>query len=490
MTNDKTNVATEPAVIAISQEENNLKAVMLKKQGRVLQVLWTKSTDAGRMNWRSFAAQCASAIEQTEQTQTNSERTFVAGFDSTGVVFYRSVLPKAKEEEIAAMVKLQTEAQLPLPAGQMEFAWRAGTVKDGHIPVTIAAARKEQLQKFVANVIHFRPAKILLDCEAIVEVWKQLFAGNDTKAVVVSIGPRNTRVCLAEFGRLTHNVSLDTGTDDLSAAQGLSDQAAERFAQDMRNVLELFGCPEPMEVPVFVLSDGRSMIESLVSSLGSAGLNAAAVLPELRTLKAQTQLSTEDIYEYRAAIGLGLCALEGRADELDIFDRLYNGNKKQEKKHWLYSPKVACAIAAVILAILVIVSYAIDIAGEKRWTGTKLQTNCNLLIRRHKLIKTVARQRPNLLVLLDEINSVESSGIMLDSFDFKKDQPVRITGQAQSTEQLYKFEKSLENIKHIKDVKRTSSRDPKTKKFKFTMTFHYKNITKKSGRGPARRERL
>ena len=47
-------------------------------------------------------------------------------------------------------------------------------------------------------------------------------------------------------------------------------------------------------------------------------------------------------------------------------------------------------------------------------------------------------------------------------------------------DQMYKFQDGLRGQKGIAEVEiPNATRDPKTKKIKFTMTFHYKNYTKK-----------
>jgi hypothetical protein len=218
-----------------------------------------------------------------------------------------------------------------------------------------------------------------------------------------------------------------------------------------------------------------------------AGLNVAAALPEVKKLKAQMELGAEDIYEYRVPIGLALMALEARADELNIFERLYNPAGERKKKHWLYSPKAACAIATVMLASLLIVSYAVDVAGpnaiKKRLRASASGINVNQIMQRQKLIKTIARERPDLLQLLNEINTQDSRGIMLDSFDFKKGRPVTISGQAPGTDQLYKFQAALLSKKGItRVIIQNTSPDAKGKKLKFTITFHYKSFTSKRTR--------
>jgi len=87
------------------------------------------------------------------------------------------------------------------------------------------------------------------------------------------------------------------------------------------------------------------------------------------------------------------------------------------------------------------------------------------------------------LELLNEMNSGDNKGILLDSLHFKKGQTVTIRGQLGAADQLYKFQENLLTKKGIRDVTILSAApDSKTKKIKFTMTFHYKTYTKRSGR--------
>lgn len=446
MSNNVADMRTRLSAIAIAQEGDKLKAVELRRRGGAFEVPWTKSSEGEDADWCLFAADCGLSVEPTGRRKS-TDKTVVIGFGSSGVAFYPINIPVTKEEEIAAIVSLQAEARLPLPADQMELTWRARRTQDKQMAVTIAAARREHLQGFVENLDGFEPAQILLDYEGIVRVWREFFSGNDSDAVVVSIGHQNTQVCLADRGRLINAVSLDMGVEDFSVVHGLEKQVenTERFAQDMRSVLELFGYAEPEELPVFVLSDGSGEVERVVSCLASAGLDVTEALPETDKLDVQAELGIEAVYEYRVPIGLGLMALEARGDELNIFEQLYSPGGKEEKKPVLYSLKVTSVIATVMLAVVLIVSYSADVASNKRLNELVAQAGFKQLLQRQTLIKEVARQRPDLLELLSEINIEDSGGILLDSVNFKKGQVLAISGQAPNAEQLYKFQDSLRN---------------------------------------------
>ncbi len=486
MSTNITDVTAGPTVIAISQQENKLQAVSLRKHNGAFELLWAKSCDLTESTWRLFAEECGLSVQSTVKAQTDDDRIVMAGFGSEAVVFYRIEVPAVRGEEMAAMIELQAEARLPLPLDQMEMAWRAGPARNGQVPVTIAVARKLPLQNFVENVQRFKPDKILLDCEPIAETWRNFFSTCEKShpaEVVISITVKNTQLCLVENGRLSNAVSLDMGMDDFSIDEQPGEQtgAIERFVQDTTSILESFGFSDLTELPIFVLSDGGSVIKTIVSSLGSSGLTAMAALPNIQTISRQTSSwYPADIYEYRVPIGLASMALDKCTEQFNIFERLYSPTGDKEKKHWLYSPRAACIIALTMLFLFIAVLYADDVVSSRQLEGLMAQPDCQLLIQRQKLIKTVAQQRPDILQLLNQINADADKGILLDSFTFKKGRPVTINGQAPSTEQLYKFQDNLRSRKGIKEVKiQSSSQDSKTKKLKFTITFHYGNLTKK-----------
>lgn len=493
----KKNKQTSSIVTAMTQDGNCLRGVRLKKQSGKLELLWTRSNEAYEGDYSSFAAECGLTFTPALAEKYGVAGNTVVGFDSSGVVFYRISVPAVNQKELASVVRLQAESRLPLPAEKMEISWRAGQTQNGRIDVTIAAAKKESLGKFVENVNGFKPAKIILDCEGVVKAWRELFSGTDEQAVILSVGPNNTRICLALDGRLTNTLSLDMGTEDFSTdASSLTGQqfeATEMFAQDARRVLELFGFENPRAVPVFVLSEDNNKMSQVINCLESVGMDVRLALPEMEKLKGRENLFAEQVYEYRVPIGLGLMALDGDAKQLTLFEHLYSPARDKQKKFRLNSLKVAATIAAAMIILLTTVFYAADVAGlrliNKYFKGAASQVSFDQIIKRNKLIKTVAQQRPDLLALLNEINSAESQGIKLNSFDFKKGKPVSITGEADKTEGLYDFQKTLQAKKNISDVKmkiQSKSKDEKDNKINFSITFHYKSFTEKISKSKAK----
>jgi hypothetical protein len=478
----KTNIKTHHSVIAITQEEDRLKAIELRKHNGTTNVMWTKSNEES-MTMGTFATKCGLSIDPfTEQSEENRGAVIV-GFNSAGVAFYRVTVPAVGEEETASMVKMQAETRLPLPVDQMELAWRADQMRNGQVGYIVAAARKKPLENFVENVRSFEPTKILLDCEGVTKAWRSFFGGTEKLAVVVSMTAQNTQVCLVEDGRLCNAMLLDLGIEDFAVEDEIEQmQISERFVQDMISVLELFGYSNLSELPIFLLSDGNTEHMEIVASLNSAGLDAQISLPDIKGLRTSSEIGIQDIYEYRVPIGLGLMAFETSKNELNIFENVYIPASKKVKKHWVYSPIVTGGIAAAVLILWLSIAVILDIAKpgaiDSRLKKSASNADINNMVQRQKVIQSVAQQRPDLLELLDLINASGENGIKLESFHFKKGQPVSISGEAPGNEQLYKFEKNLQDKKNISGVKMNPSRDAKTKKTKFTITFHYKNFTK------------
>ena len=490
---------TPHVVIAAAKDNGQFKAVEVRKHEDTLEVLWTKSLPAGDQTWTAFAAACGvTAGPDGHDRALKRHAPSVVGLDSTGVAFYRVTAPAVESQEMASIVRMQAESLLPLPPDQIEVAWRTTPSANGNVDITIAAARREYLHKFVGSVRDFRPGRILLSCEGTVRAWQSLFAdgprpgtGNGlaraaaTRTLLLSIGVENTQLCLIQNGVVTQAAVLGTGTADLvssgdHAASVQLTEMAERFAHDVRTVLGSFGWDESVSWPILVLSDGGEALNRIVEALNGAGLPAKVSLPEARALKLPAGFRMQDIYEYRTPLGLSLIALEKPAGVLDLFERIVAEQEQEKTTTAWRSVLVAGAVAAVMLIALFATTYLADAANARRWNDLVARPDFEAARQHQALLKTVARHRPDVLELLTALNTGKNEGIVLDSLHFKKGQPVTIAGQAGNTEQMWAFEKNLRAQKDMTSVAIVNpTQDSKTKKIKFTITFSYKGFSKK-----------
>ena len=100
MSSKRTDTATKTTVVAIVCEENKLRAVELRKQGEMFEVLWTKHGKVSEMDLGTFAIECDVSLGHRPQGRIEDEKTVTVGFDSSGVVFYRLNVPSVREKEL------------------------------------------------------------------------------------------------------------------------------------------------------------------------------------------------------------------------------------------------------------------------------------------------------------------------------------------------------------------------------------------------------
>lgn len=456
------------AVIAITSggQDGLFKAVMLRKTETGFSLEWAKTASAGKEELYSFVKEVTA--------QSKSQAAVVVGAQSQGVVFYRIKIPAVSDSQAEAIVRMQAEALLPLPVEQMQLAWRGDSAAGGgKRSVTIAAGRTSRLKGVVSAARACDVSKIVLGCEGLVKAWKVLSGGGDAKkSVVINTGATGSDVLLVEAGRLVHAVRIDSCRDTRQ-------DGAELFVQDLRNTLELFGIGEDEEIDICVLSNDIDISERLVGYLAEAGIKAYAARPDAQLLASRAELTSEQICEYLEAVGVGMVALDGDGGELDLFEGLYRPEEQDKGSKLRQSLARACVIAAVMLVLCLVVCKWVDKASLARFEQESVST----LIERQRVRKMVAMARPDILDLQKKINSSGGDGVTLDSFTFKKNQPVTISGHAKSYEKLYEFQKSLIAESGIADVKmQNPTLDEKTRQVSFKMTFHYRNFTRKSSK--------
>ncbi len=472
MANENENIIKQ-SVTAIAKSGNKLKAVDIRKQDTIIEVLMTKSGEENVFNWQDFATKCNLSFDSTVEAEPENRKPVVIGYDSAGTAFSRVNIPEVEDKELESMVKLQAESRLPLPANQMEIAWRADKEKEGLFAITLAAARRQQVQGFVDKIMSFRPTNIFLDCEGIVKVWKEIFSGNAQNAVIINTDSRNTQICLTKKGQLINAVALDMGIEDLTGTEA-EEQAAniERFVQDTRSIVDLFGIDKTDKLQVYILSDGSDTYNDLASSLKSEGLNAAAAKPDTKKFNAKSKLTAEDIFEYRLQIGLALMIIETTGKELNLFKNIYKPFGEEKQTHWLYSPKIAGAIAAAVLIIFLGVAYAIEVTKPNKMIqvikDAAPDTDIEDLVEQQKVLKAIQQNRIDILQIINELSAnptnnaaaapgrrgpMNNGRIQIDSLDFKMGRLITITGQASDHTTLYNFEDRLKKIPGFKDVK-------------------------------------
>ena len=192
------------------------------------------------------------------------------------------------------------------------------------------------------------------------------------------------------------------------------------------------------------------------------------------------ELTTKDVCEYIEVIGTAMLAIDAESDELNLFTGPKLGLDLEEKSKQPAPLKRKCIMAGVLLVLFLLVSYGItkvrlsQLDKYMKLSGTDgKKMTAAMLIERQEMRKKIAGQRPNLLDLLTKINQSRPEGMLLDSFNYnKKEKKVTIVSTANSREQLFEFEQTLESksgISNVTPVERSSDKG----KVNFQITFNY-----------------
>jgi hypothetical protein len=439
------------------------KAVSLRRRGGTWELLWKKDSDRDRIGWDEFLGQVSSG--------TSGE--VVIGFDSRAVSFHRINIPPVGPEQLDSVITMQAEALLPLPLKEMRLGWRLNDMAEGVRTCTLAAARRQGLAEFVASARNCNVSRIFLDGQAIVKVWKELFAGTDQKSVLIRIGLSKTVVVLSENGQLSHGAVLDVGQKDLSKPAG---KTRDLFVHDVQNVLEMFGVSADKKVNIFILSPDIVTYQDVISHLKASGLTAKPAIPIENLLPASPAVNAGDIYDNLEAIGAAMLALDSSDGVIDLFEDLHVQSTADAESMSRKSLKRASLVALVMLVLFLVVSYMVDKATLAKLDDERISA----LVEQQKLREVIARQRPDMINLLTMIDQSLPEGVIIDSFEFEKTRAATLSSRAPSYEKVYEFQKTLEKQKNISDVEiQKAVSDDKKRQVTFKMAFHYGRFTRK-----------
>jgi hypothetical protein len=185
-------------------------------------------------------------------------------------------------------------------------------------------------------------------------------------------------------------------------------------------------------------------------------------------------------------LGLGFLSLSDCPGELNLFENLYQPVKR--RSHTALKDgatlKRLAFLATAFIVVFCLAGYGVDWLKLNRLKAYNQTTdpnlNVNVRLEQERIRKVIATERPDLLDLLDKVNSVQTEGITLTSFSFKKGQHVSMNGFARDHGQLYKYQEGLLKQAGISSVEvQKAVRDEKKGQVAFSMIFDYRNFSKR-----------
>ena len=456
------------SVVAFSQQSSGVINVVEMKKAR-LQYARTSEADGQEDLIRRFAA--ARAISRREDS--------VMGIDLKGIAFYRLEIPPVDDAQIESLVAMQIEMMLPLPPDQMQIAFHADDIKNSARLVTVAVARKQGLKKHADFARACQTSNIMLNCQGLVKAFSSLYNCPQDTFVIVNIRTADTQLLLTEKGRLLHAITLDVGSQELSESNDFTSSQNELFLHDLTGAVDLFAEKTDHKPQVVVLSSDVFLTDVVVTACNDTEITAGPAVYNGDHIKAGNVFDDEEPLQYLEAIGLAMFAIEGDTSKIDLFRELSEPKTKKKEKN----PLTSLIVSLVIFTALLMAALYISVELNTRYLASYDNKDVDQLIEMQKARKYVAAQRPDLLDLLAEISKDAPKGMMIDSFSFKKGQPVTISGNAKDAEEVFKFQEFLAGKKNISKVNiAISPADKKTKKTPYKITFHYKHWAKKTSR--------
>lgn len=468
-------------VIAIIEQEKEYKAAVLSRRGTGCEIHYTRSAGAAGLSMGDFCRQVASAVPLPD-IQKGRRIHYVFGYESRRTAFYSLRVPDVAAEELDALIRLQAEDLLPLPADQMTLTWRAGRSQNGKLPVTLAASRTESLITFFHPLEEWNPDKIVLESEAVVKACHAFHPGLEQEYLLVCPARQHIQIYQVQHHLVTGVLTVDRIAEPVPSADRPSETPLESFRQTLYSALKTFGLQNQKECPVYILPQNGWPSPEVITELARPGLNVKRLSFSAEHLHYCKGAESLDVSHWLAPLGLALIALDPNAGTLNLFETILPSAARRKRSRSRLKLKYGLTAALLLAIALPLIMYGLDLARLKKMEAalarSEVKTNLAQREREENLKNAIARQRPDILSLLRILTDSAPEGILLDSFHTKKGQPVRLQGSFQDKNKLFDFAEKLQQQKGIQKVRILSqSRDDKKKQSIFTLTLEYQHFS-------------
>ncbi len=398
--------------------------------------------------------------------------TVVAGVDSSRLRFLDIRIPVVDEPQRYRLIQTQAEAVLPLSADQVDLSWRTEQDSQEGLLCRTVVARKELLQPVLAE--SERIQAVTPGAVGLVTAWKHFGRNSERQCILLYRREHDFLVAMLRDGHLQRSAVIDAEGADLR-----NGVPAGLLLQDILAEIEGMSAECEQKLSLFILSENAQddFLEALYTQIQAPGWKTEITFLE--------DFSRQGCgFEALEAFGLALTAA---ADEKVDYDfRRVAALDQPEETNMNAGTQLRKAIA-VTIALLVLV------LGISYWSMKKdvkllhrvMAASHEDLTVRHVLAEqayreTIARARPDIVDLFQRIQKCRGN-TSLDTFEFEKGKPAKITATADNYDAAYQFQKELEaqNKNVITKTRLLEPRlDQKGKKVKFTITFHYRNFSK------------
>jgi hypothetical protein len=391
-----------------------------------------------------------------------------AAADTAQTGFYPFTVPQVEGAALETLITTQAETIIPMPPAQVTFTWRITGRENGIQNGFLSVIRRgyfQELSRLAGGV-----GSVVPDATGLVAAWSKLFESTLHLSILIQVRGHCCVLALCDQEKLVRATAID-----FDEAVGI-----HALLHDMLTVADELDAAKTAEL---YLTGDAEKTALLCRELTSAGRTAKTWMVsdgKVSAVGAQKYLS--QICSLPEAFGTAIAALGEDFPEFDFVRR----PKTQTTSAIVIDKRILIrgfAMAAAMIILFCAVKYwtASSQLGQIRQAlATEYQsTSGQKILARQQMRERVIKSRPDMLEMLTMLSKSAEKDVTLDTFNFKKGQPVRVTAKAQSFEQVYQFQKKLQEQPGVRDVKLISpTRDERKNQVQFTMTFMYKNFTK------------
>ena len=450
------------SVTAMARQGRRIQSVELRRKGQSLELVHLEQADT----WQALARQ-AKILDESGRRLRVAHHEVVAGLEAVGMAFYRMTLPNVGPQETNAMVRMQAETRLPLSADQMGLDWKTTECSDSQRTASVAAMRKNS--PGVTEAVALEPDHIVTEADALVQMWRWGCAQTVPDVILLSCCKHHTVVCCVRHHQLIHASVLDLGLDDMIPAETVFEAMspsnsgpADQFVQDLQGVVQLYQKELPNCHTLTLLSDGSDPLKAIAQMVTQAGLAVHDATPSEALFSGRMTIGVADLYDWRVPIGLALCALNQSPTHFELFkDQCGCPEKRQTSKTRSVLPWLAAGVA---VCLMIGTMYGVDVRRHQKLSELTRAPEIAQFQKEKAYQRIVKNQRADVLELINVVTSKEHKGIVLDTFNFKRGQPLKIAGRADKPPAWYSYEDALKNLKGVTQPKSENPiQDKKTK---------------------------
>ncbi|MBA4397481.1 MAG: hypothetical protein C0394_08885 [Syntrophus sp. (in: bacteria)] len=420
----------------------------------------------------SDAARLSSEAEKLADGKINVEQNPVllaAAADTAHMGFYPFTVPQVDGAMLETLIVTQAEMIIPTPLAQVAFTWRIIRRESGTQHGFLAAVRKGYFQE-LSRLAGGGVGSILPDATGLVAAWSSVFDSTPHVSVLIQVRNHCCVLALCDQEKLVRATAID-----FDAVGG-----THALLHDLLTVVDEL---DVTKTAGLYLTGQTNTVAALCGELTAAGKSAQLwALSESKVSALGAQNYQSQLCSQPEAFGIAIAALGEDCPEFDFVRR-----PRALTSSAITIDKRGLVRSLAMVAVMILLFYAV-----KYWAAnSQLQqirqalsaehqaTTGQKILARQQMRERIVKSRPDMLEVFMALSKSAEKDITLDTFNFKKGQPIRITARAQSFEQVYQFQKKLQEQAGVRDVKLISpTNDERKKQVQFTMTFMYKNFSK------------